>query len=205
MKAVPKLSIAILAASLVVADTSLAEQVDVNFSGGIVVNSRGDVVPFEGTLSYDTAMTPDGSPTTGSMGFIQWIYSGPIAQFVFEGDTYTSTKTYVTRSDFGQNFVAITFPPFPNSVGQYATLVMSDPTGLSISPDGSLPTMAQLFAFPDVELERTAGGSGAVTFSLPGTPAPSVPELSTWAMTILGFAGVGFVTYRRHKSAALAA
>jgi len=33
----------------------------------------------------------------------------------------------------------------------------------------------------------------------------AVPEPSTWAMMILGFAGVGFMTYRRRKTAALAA
>ncbi|UPK03727.1 PEPxxWA-CTERM sorting domain-containing protein [Bradyrhizobium sp. 170] len=33
----------------------------------------------------------------------------------------------------------------------------------------------------------------------------AIPEPSTWAMMILGFAGVGFMTYRRRKVAALAA
>jgi hypothetical protein len=33
----------------------------------------------------------------------------------------------------------------------------------------------------------------------------TVPEPSTWAMMILGFAGVGFMAYRRRKSAAIAA
>jgi hypothetical protein len=38
------------------------------------------------------------------------------------------------------------------------------------------------------------------------TVAPAVPETSTWAMMILGFAGVGFMTYRRrNQGAALAA
>ena len=32
----------------------------------------------------------------------------------------------------------------------------------------------------------------------------AVPEPSTWAMMILGFAGIGYVTYRRRKTAALA-
>jgi hypothetical protein len=32
-------------------------------------------------------------------------------------------------------------------------------------------------------------------------PVASVPEPSTWAMMILGFAGIGAMTYRRHKSA----
>jgi hypothetical protein len=32
----------------------------------------------------------------------------------------------------------------------------------------------------------------------------AVPEPSTWAMMIMGFAGVGYMTYRRRKTAALA-
>jgi hypothetical protein len=35
--------------------------------------------------------------------------------------------------------------------------------------------------------------------------APGVPEASTWAMMLLGFAGIGAMTYRRHKSAILTA
>jgi hypothetical protein len=31
---------------------------------------------------------------------------------------------------------------------------------------------------------------------------PAVPETSTWAMMILGFAGVGFMAYRRRRFAA---
>jgi hypothetical protein len=32
-----------------------------------------------------------------------------------------------------------------------------------------------------------------------------VPEPSTWAMLMLGFAGLGFVGYRRNKTASVAA
>jgi hypothetical protein len=35
--------------------------------------------------------------------------------------------------------------------------------------------------------------------------APAVPEPSTWAMMILGFAGVGYMAYRRRRTAAPAA
>jgi hypothetical protein len=35
--------------------------------------------------------------------------------------------------------------------------------------------------------------------------AAAVPEPSTWAMLILGFAGIGFMAYRRRSTAALAA
>jgi hypothetical protein len=34
--------------------------------------------------------------------------------------------------------------------------------------------------------------------------APGVPEASTWAMMLLGFAGIGAMTYRRRKSAMIA-
>jgi hypothetical protein len=46
--------------------------------------------------------------------------------------------------------------------------------------------------------------TGAETFGT-GTLTAAVPEPSTWAMMILGFAGVGYMTYRRRKVAALAA
>ena len=38
-----------------------------------------------------------------------------------------------------------------------------------------------------------------------GRMTPAVPEPSTWAMMILGFGGVGYMTYRRRKTAALTA
>lgn len=46
-------------------------------------------------------------------------------------------------------------------------------------------------------------GTG-VTITPPAVTA-AVPEPSTWTMMILGFAGAGFLTYRRRKGAALAA
>ena len=53
------------------------------------------------------------------------------------------------------------------------------------------------------------GGSSPPTFnmafSLAGDTVAAVPEPSTWAMTILGFAGVGFMAYRRKSKPALMA
>jgi hypothetical protein len=38
------------------------------------------------------------------------------------------------------------------------------------------------------------------------TPAPAIPEPSTWAMMLIGFAGLGYAGYRAsRKSAAVAA
>ena len=43
----------------------------------------------------------------------------------------------------------------------------------------------------------TFEGSGTFTGSM--TPVISVPEPSTWAMLLLGFAGLGFVGYRTER------
>jgi hypothetical protein len=45
---------------------------------------------------------------------------------------------------------------------------------------------------------------GAAFESVTGFVA-AVPEPSTWAMMILGFFGIGAMTYRRRKSSALSA
>lgn len=60
------------------------------------------------------------------------------------------------------------------------------------------------------EIKRANGddiSNGKYTLGAPSlhVMAAAVPEPSTWAMMILGFAGVGFMTYRRRKTAALAA
>lgn len=49
--------------------------------------------------------------------------------------------------------------------------------------------------------------SGPDSFNaVAGSPiTPAVPEPSTWAMMILGFAGVGFMTYRRKNKVAMSA
>lgn len=41
---------------------------------------------------------------------------------------------------------------------------------------------------------------GGVSLPDETLPVPPVPELSTWAMLLMGFAGIGFVTYRRRAT-----
>ncbi|MES2195761.1 MAG: PEPxxWA-CTERM sorting domain-containing protein [Pseudomonadota bacterium] len=50
------------------------------------------------------------------------------------------------------------------------------------------------------------GSLNGLSFEVDFTPTiAAVPEPSSWAMMILGFAGVGFMAHRRRKTAALAA
>ena len=57
---------------------------------------------------------------------------------------------------------------------------------------------------------KTAGGNdfsnGTYTLDAPSLQAiAAVPEPSTWAMMILGFCSIGFITYRRKSKSALMA
>jgi type VI secretion system secreted protein VgrG len=51
---------------------------------------------------------------------------------------------------------------------------------------------------------RALARNGAVTLDTNNINIGTVPEPSTWAMMILGFAGIGFMAYRRKNKMALA-
>ena len=69
---------------------------------------------------------------------------------------------------------------------------------LNLRPEASAG--ARLFSLRTWAWQQVNGAYDA-TFS---TTIGAVPEPSTWAMMILGFAGVSFMAYRRRKIAALA-
>ena len=68
-------------------------------------------------------------------------------------------------------------------------------------------TGSQIRFFQDdlvVPNENSSGKATRITISSSAI-TPGVPEPSTWAMMILGFAGVGFMAYRRKNNMALSA
>jgi PEP-CTERM motif-containing protein len=101
-----------------------------------------------------------------------------------------------------------------HSFGFFATGLQGNDISISFN-DGSAETLTvvgntnggpQYFGFTDtaafnaITLLGPAGsdawGIDQISFNVTGVTSP-VPEPSTWAMMILGFAGVGFMTYRR--------
>jgi PEP-CTERM motif len=79
--------------------------------------------------------------------------------------------------------------------------------GLSLGPYSigtTNGTVASVFyGSSDEAVPPAADQTGAESFS-PGTwQIAAVPEPSTWAMMILGFAGIGFMAYRRKDQMAL--
>ena len=57
---------------------------------------------------------------------------------------------------------------------------------------------------PQYQLYMSNSGANGVDFVLTGEVS-AVPEPSTWAMMILGFAGLGIMAYRRRGGAMIAA
>jgi PEP-CTERM motif len=94
------------------------------------------------------------------------------------GDTYTWSNSILPDA------------MFPSELADYTLSITDVTTGDSPSVFGTVGINDLFF--------MGFGESGTLTFN---PVASAVPEPSTWAMMILGFAGIGAMTYRRRKSA----
>ena len=120
--------------------------------------------------------------------------------------------------DYTLNLTFNNTPPtvelvFHLNIIQGQTYVISGLGGLALAPITVGNTTITNLRFEQVL------GSGQFTGSMWSNPGgqsqlnlvgdfvetPAVPEASTWAMMILGFAGVGFMAYRRKSKPALMA
>ena len=122
-----------------------------------------------------------------------------------------STPDRAIDGNVNTNFYAAPYIYHPN-VEQNVTLTINlnspaDLTSLTIFGRTDCCTYRDLYnvslfnsagqLLSSFELDATNSASATETF------ASAVPEPSTWAMLILGFAGLGFVGYRRNGKAAL--
>jgi hypothetical protein len=135
-------------------------------------------------------------------------YSNAVTDIVIGSSHFTSpVTTTVITNDFynGDGFVDIFYVGF--SQGEYSGLVFLD--GFNYTSPSTFLTSASLPESLDVSLltnftgviYRTSDNLRIETVNQPS----SVPEPSTWAMLLIGFAGIGFVAYRRRSKPALMA
>jgi hypothetical protein len=105
-------------------------------------------------------------------------------------------------------------PGEPSTPAFAFELGLSSTTSLSIAPScfmcgGSFDLFeSQNRTFYAVQLQTFTALDNSGDYTFGGTidsieVAPPVPEPSTWAMLLIGFAGIGFATYRRQRGVML--
>jgi hypothetical protein len=186
-----------------------------NDGDGITITSPSPLTP---TPPYPATIpvTFDGDGTTGE--YWGWTEntaatsSGPVLTYGKLGSLETVTVTaggsetlpdQSTPIDYYVNvFLSGNWTTEGTSTGDYDDLswnpLFSTPT-FTYDSATNTTTVSSL----DADFIPSVGGGPDLTFTLIGS---AVPEPSTWAMMLLGFAGLGFVGYRRtRKGVALAA
>jgi hypothetical protein len=164
------------------------------------------------SLTFYNSKFPGGNPATGQFQlYLSYISSSTnIANFdntnvAFPDSSFASVYSGTLPSLANGKLEFTLSQAFNyNPANGYLMLTVYNP---SLSGDGNL--------FLDVDLNSTLtnGRFSAYNYQMFNQglvtgfneQVAAVPEPSTWAMMILGLAGVGFMTYRRRKVAALAA
>jgi PEP-CTERM motif len=99
------------------------------------------------------------------------------------------------------NGVAINAPTIAGGYGNYFTTGPAFLDGTGVVFFAGATRVDFFFQDPPTSLYRvntqSPGASGFVTAS--SSQVAAVPEPATWAMMVLGFAGVGFMAYRRRN------
>jgi hypothetical protein len=199
--------------------------------GNNVGFSSGYTFVTDGTAN---GLVPEGTYTVGTNPFVnhQYFYDdqGNINQYlIVNGSTggsgtlpvYTANGTFgpgaysfsasvadvCCNASFGNNpnapsqlLFEISYDGFSTSavIAQFTT---APPDAGVFNSVNALFTANQTFAFRIIDGSLAASGND---FAIDNLVLAAVPEPSTWAMMILGFAGVGFMAYRRrNQSAAL--
>jgi hypothetical protein len=151
------------------------------------------------------------NPALGTLNDVQVTLTGSFSWFP---ELDTPTHTLVVSNMLGlftifQSFrgVPVTDDLVPVTLILMGTttdhFVLDFVTGTSFINDRVDFDLLSLSALPDQIIavgpnSQIVNLQGTVTYDY--TPAvSSVPEPSTWAMMLIGFAGIGFVTYRRTK------
>jgi hypothetical protein len=179
-----------------------------DFTATVTLNNgfAGDVVgsSINGSFSFDSAAIAEAQTNTSALYGPDVISQFSLAQFQSIGNLGTSTISILTNVD------ELPSPLFLDSFQvNYANfhLQLNDqalnPIAITTTSLPTSPYNLSDFTYTGVTYVDPAGRLEASIDTL--TVAGAVPEPSTWAMMILGFAGIGFMAYRRNSKPALRA
>jgi PEP-CTERM motif len=178
------------ASSSAVAD--IIYTVDLPSAGDVTVTGTITTDGTLGTLTAANFLSWDFTLSSSSLGVSNEITPANTTLARFVDITATNVSLFIlppalieVDSNGGGNQVIVT----PVPPGYFAEQLRVSTSQATDAPEIGLPLSG-------VEL-----ATGGVAF----TPLPAVPEPSTWAMLLIGFAGIGFMAYRRKSKPALMA
>lgn len=163
-------------------------------------------VDFTGTTHAGSTAVPVGLPISGSYTFDETAivegyhdattanFTAPgSAQFTVDGQTHTYTLTSIFVNDTGQ----IVFDFANGSDILHIANIFTTNTNVSGFPDVSFLVGPLVFLVAD--FPNNAGASVEVNAEVSTTLGP-VPEPATWAMMLVGFAGIGWQLRRVRRT-----
>jgi PEP-CTERM motif len=164
-------------------------------TSGSGVVTLGDFSPFTTVVNGVTefglnlSYASNTGATPGSQADLSWTYDvSGVPSLTDAFATFAGTTTGTGTEDLSEVL----------SNGVSLTLHAPGATSATFSPIGSLSVIKDQSDF--------AGSAGSADSSILGNAFSVVPEPSTWAMMLLGFAGLGFLGWRgSRKTAARAA
>jgi hypothetical protein len=158
--------------------------------------------PFKiGTISYFNGATVAGTEATAVDLVLATNFSTPTLPTV--SNSFTLSFVFTPNSGTADENADFLF--FPNSFG--TNVFDIDGTTYRVKLVGFENIIGDGFLTSDSTQLHVREGSLATAdvYAEVTSEVPAVPEPSSWAMMMLGFAGIGIMTYRRRKSAMLAA
>ena len=124
---------------------------------------------------------------------------GAITSFQFPGSTSTQALGVNDLGDIVGDYIGADGEMFGfvDSGGKFSTI---NPSGATSSTANGINDLRQIVGF------YTAADGNTIGFMTSNAIGTTIPEPTTWAMMLLGFAGLGFMGYRAsRKNVALTA
>jgi PEP-CTERM motif len=161
--------------------------------------ANGVELGLRAAVRFVGPITPSGSvytaPLGTSAGAALWNF-----EYSYDPGTLVGTTTTLSISDnHGDNFAPIALSLFGDNTS--AGTASQNSENISFFPfelglfNANNPAIYTI----DLTMDSAAGSKiGSVDIQV---DVGAVPEASTWAMMILGFAGIGFMAYRRKSGA----
>lgn len=162
------------------------------------------VIPIGGSVTISADVFFDINPSPSYYAGFNVTYSG-VDWGVSGGANFSAPGSQqgngqLTYSNISYSGLSVHEPTFTfNNSGlyriefAYGFFLDERPLGTVYDPVTNLQVAGPLLDY----ITSSTNGTGSFDVRV-----GSVPELSTWAMMILGFAGVGFIAYRRRNQAA---